>query len=76
MKDLARMGESESEIERLRGELRQRKVKWVAIAPRLETFRENTVLGVWELLSSLDDDVQLDCQPGFLVLQTINRLRN
>jgi len=67
VKDLARMGESESEIERLRGELRQRKVKWVAIAPRLETFRENTVLGVWELLSSLDDDVQLDCQPGFLV---------
>ncbi len=65
VKDLARMGESE--IERLRGELRQRKVKWVAIAPRLETFRENTVLGVWELLSSLDDDVQLDCQPGFLV---------
>ncbi|MDA7901828.1 hypothetical protein N9B48_02265, partial [bacterium] len=61
VKDLARMGESESELERLRGELRQRKVKWVAIAPRLETFRENTVLGVWELLSSLDDDVQLDC---------------
>jgi len=66
VKDLARMGELESEIEWLREELRQRKVKWVAIAPRLETFRENTVLGVWELLSSLDDDVQLDCQPGFL----------
>jgi hypothetical protein len=75
VKDLARMGESESEIQRLRGELRLRKVKWVAIAPRLETFRENTVLGVWELLSTLDEDVQLDCQPGFLVASNFQAFR-
>ncbi|MDC3255816.1 hypothetical protein OAU93_00280 [bacterium] len=75
VKDLARIGESESELKRLRGELRQRKVKWVAIAPRLETFRENTVLGAWELLSSLDSDVELDCQPGFLVASNFPAFR-
>lgn len=76
VEDLARVGESESELERLRGELRRRKVKWVAIAPRLETFRENTVLGAWELLSSLDSDVELDCQPGFLVASDFPAFKN
>ena len=75
VKNLALMGESASELERLRAELRQRKTKWVAIAPRLETFRENAVLGVWELLSSLDTDSQLDCQPGFLVASNLQAFK-
>ncbi|MEM6688076.1 MAG: hypothetical protein AAF664_01530 [Planctomycetota bacterium] len=41
--------------------------RYVAIAPRLVSFRENMVLGMWELLSTIDDDPMLDCFPGFLV---------
>lgn len=41
--------------------------KYVAIAPRLKSFRENMVLGMWELLSTVDEDPQLDCFPAFLI---------
>ncbi len=41
--------------------------KYVAIAMRKESFRENTLLAMWELLSTIDDDPQLDVQPGLLM---------
>ncbi|MGB0599714.1 MAG: hypothetical protein ACPGLY_23770 [Rubripirellula sp.] len=41
--------------------------KYVAIAMRKSSFRENTLLGMWELLSTIDDDAQLDVQPGLLL---------
>ena len=39
----------------------------MAIAPRLESFRENMLLGMWELLSTLDEDPQIDVLPGLLL---------
>ena len=41
--------------------------KYVAIAMRKESFRENTILAMWELLSTLDDDPQIDVWPGLLL---------
>ena len=49
--------------------LRKAQPRFVAIAPRLESFRENMLLGMWEVLSSLNPDSQLDVFPGLLVRQ-------
>ncbi len=43
------------------------KVRYVAVAPRLESFRENMLLGLWDMLSTLDPDPELDALPGLLV---------
>ena len=67
VKDLRELADNDTSLADLRKKLDQAKVKYVAIAPRLESFRENMVLSMWELLSTLDDDPQLDCFPGFLV---------
>ena len=54
-------------IAKLRNKLRDIKPKYVAIAPRLQSFHENMLLGMWELLSTLDEDPYLDALPGILV---------
>lgn len=41
--------------------------KFVAVAPRIESFRENMLLHLWELLAEIDEDPQLDAYPGILV---------
>ncbi|MBG70465.1 MAG: hypothetical protein CMN06_10190 [Roseibacillus sp.] len=51
----------------LRDKLVALKPKYVALAPRQETYRENMLLGAWELLTTLDDDPYLDVFPGILV---------
>jgi hypothetical protein len=43
------------------------KVRYVAVAPRFESFRENMLLGLWDMLSTLDPDPELDALPGLLV---------
>jgi hypothetical protein len=43
------------------------KPRYVAVAPRLESFRENMLLGLWGVLATLDDDPELDALPGLLV---------
>lgn len=63
--DLAVLHKNTAEFDRIRRLLKD--AKYVAIAPRLESFRENMVLTMWELLSTLDEDPQLDSFPGFLV---------
>lgn len=67
VKDLATLHEDPKALAQLRDSLRVLQVRYLAIAPRLESFRENTILGVWELATTLDDDPQIDCYPGFLV---------
>ena len=39
----------------------------------MESFRENMLLGMWEMLSTLDDDPQLDAYPGVLLASTPER---
>ncbi|MEC7567312.1 MAG: hypothetical protein VX738_16640 [Planctomycetota bacterium] len=51
----------------LRKQLLEHKPQYVAVAPRLESYRENMLLGLWELFSTLDDDKYLDVFPGILL---------
>ncbi|MFP6674651.1 MAG: hypothetical protein VB878_06200 [Pirellulaceae bacterium] len=67
VKDLATLSDRPSHFDIIREELRKSKARYVAIAPRLESFRENMLLNMWELLSTLDDDPQIDVMPGFLI---------
>ncbi len=67
VEDLAVLHNQKREFKELRDRLRNEKFKYVAIAPRLESFRENMVLGMWELLSTIDRDREIDTFPGFLV---------
>ena len=63
--DLAQIHQPET-FKKLKSRLVKLKPKYVALAPRLESFRENMLLGTWELLSSLDKDPYLDAYPGIL----------
>lgn len=67
VKDLASLHKSAAEMSKLRDQLRKSKVRYLAIAPRMESFRENMLLGMFELISTLDDDPQLDAFPGLLL---------
>ena len=64
--DLASLHRAESR-EKLKNQLLERNAKYVAIAPRLQSYRENMLLGMWELLTTLDDDPLLDVYPGLLI---------
>ena len=65
--DLALLHEQQDRFAKLQKELRGIGPRYVAIAPRLDSFRENMLLGMWELLSTLDSDPEIDVFPGFLV---------
>lgn len=66
VEDLAKLYQPRS-IHSLRNRLVTLKPKYVALAPRQESYRENMLLGAWELLTTLDDDPYLDVFPGILV---------
>lgn len=65
--DLALLHEQGERFGELRKQLQGIGPKYVAIAPRLDSFRENMLMGMWELLSTLDSDPEIDAFPGFLV---------
>ena len=65
--DLATTYEDKEQFEKLRQQLIAEEAKWVAIAPRKESYRENMLLSMWKLLSTLDDDPQVDVFPGVLM---------
>ena len=65
--DLALLHEQEERFKKLQKQLRAIAPKYAAIAPRLESFRENMLMGMWELFSTLDGDPELDVFPGFLM---------
>ena len=54
----------------LRNKLVKLKPKYVALVPRMESYRENMLLGAWELLTTLDEDKHLDVYPGILLAST------
>lgn len=68
--DLAALARDGRARDALRGEIAADPPRYVAVAPRLASYRENTVLAIWEILSRLDEDPQLDALPGFLVAST------
>ena len=65
--NLAVLSTDASQRDSLRQRLQQEQVRFLAIAPRLESFRENTLLAIWEVTSQFDDDPQLDVFPGVLL---------
>jgi hypothetical protein len=68
--DLAALHKNKADFAKIRQQLREAKVRYLAVAPRLESYRENMLLGLWELVTTLDDDPQLDAYPGILVAST------
>ncbi len=68
--DLAVLAKNEKARHALRDKIREQIPRYVAIAPRLASYGENTVLSMWEILSHLDEDPKLDVLPGFLVAST------
>ncbi len=65
--DLAFLHEQPKRFTDLKTQLQGIGPRYVAIAPRLESFRENMLMGMWELLSTLDNDPEIDVFPGILL---------
>ncbi len=65
--NLALLYKQPKECECLRKELIKQKVKYIALAPRMESYTENMILGFYELICNLDDDPLLDAYPGILL---------
>ena len=70
--DLALLHEQGKRFAELKKNLQEIGPKYVAIAPRLDSFRENMLMGMWELLSTLDSDPEIDAFPGFLMASNAN----
>jgi hypothetical protein len=70
VEDLATLYKSEDASQKLMKEIQRAEPKFVAIVPRYRSYRENMLLHLWELLSQLDEDPQLDVYPGLLVGST------
>ena len=62
-------------LRKLRTRLAELKPKYVALVPRMESYRENMLLGMWELLTTLDDDPFLDVFPGILLASSPTRFK-
>jgi len=71
---LGELYQSAAEFARLRQELRQLAPRYVAIAPKPESYRENMHLCMLRLLSSLDDQPGLGAFPGYLVAEDAAKL--
>lgn len=64
---LGELHQNPAEFARLQQEMRRIAPRFVAIAPRGESYRENMHLCMLRLLSSLDDTPGLDVFPGYLI---------
>ncbi|HEX3869257.1 MAG TPA: hypothetical protein VHV77_02345 [Pirellulales bacterium] len=65
--DLGALAGNADERQKLTASLRGASPKFVAIAPRWSSYRENMLLAMWQVLAALDDDPQLDAFPGLLL---------
>ncbi|MCE0499656.1 MAG: C25 family cysteine peptidase [Methylacidiphilales bacterium] len=65
--DLGALRTSATERDQLISDLRRAQPRFVAIAPKLSSFTENMLLGMWNVLAMLSDDQQLPVFPGILV---------
>jgi hypothetical protein len=67
VEDLGELSRNSSVREKLETQLRQANPRFVAIAPRWESYRENVLLSLWRVLATMDSDPQIDAFPGLLV---------
>jgi hypothetical protein len=71
---LGELFKDSAEFKRIQKTLRKMKPRFVAVAPRLESYRENMHLSILKLLTGLDSDPQLDAFPGYLVASNATKL--
>lgn len=67
LKSLGTLYESSQEVKLVQAALRDLSPRFVAIAPKVESYRENMHLCMLKLLSGLDEDPELDVFPGYLM---------
>ena len=60
--------------EQLRLQLIKLKPRYVAVVPQLQSYRENTLLALWDVFTRLDEDPYLDVYPGLLVASDVASL--
>ena len=63
-----------TEFSRVLADLKRLKPRFVAIAPQINSYRENTHLCILKLLAGLDKDPQLDAFPGYLMASDATKL--
>jgi hypothetical protein len=66
--------QSPQEFDRLQTELHRLAPRYVAIAPRAISYRQNMHLAVLKLLSAFDDTPDLDVFPGYLIAPDAEKL--
>lgn len=71
---LGNLFKDREEFARIQKALRKLKPRFVAVAPRPESYRENMHLSILKLLVGLDSDPQLDAFPGYLVASDATKL--
>lgn len=64
---LGTLHQSPAEFKSLQERLKRLQPRYLAIAPRAESYRENMHLAMLKLLVGLDDDPLLDAFPGYLI---------
>lgn len=64
--DLDALRTTAAERDQLTSDLRRLRPRFVAIAPKDRSFTENTLLGMWSVLTALSDDGRLPVCPGIL----------
>jgi hypothetical protein len=67
VKDLGHLKDMPTERGELVKQLREARPRFVAIAPKLQNYSEQMLLGMWDMLTSLDDHGQLPVFPGLLL---------
>jgi hypothetical protein len=67
VKDLGRLADDAATRDKLKADLQSARPRYVAIAPKLESFRETMLTALWDVLAGLDDKHSLAAFPGLLV---------
>ena len=66
VEDLDALRTTATEQDQLTSDLRRLRPRFVAIAPKSQSFTENTLLGLWSVFTALSDDGRLPVFPGIL----------
>ncbi|MEM1293804.1 MAG: hypothetical protein AAGH89_00470, partial [Verrucomicrobiota bacterium] len=74
VENLGILHELPNQFDELRETLIRANPRYVAISPRPENYRENLHLSMLKLLTSLDNDAELDAFPGYLFTETAEDL--
>ena len=67
VRSLEKLSSDPKAREQLRLQLIKLKPQYVAVVPQLQSYRENTLLALWDVFTRLDEDRYLDVYPGLLV---------